>query len=212
MNSFWNENGTKILGALTAVLGTLASLIAAGAFEELLTKVAIGWLNIFVSLATAGVGGATMARGFNNSAQAKVAAAMETAIKSTPPSQGGFIRPLMLAFLLAVAVPVLVSLGGCSVLQTEGSTQQLSFDQRWKLANDSHTLATRTVRSALDARLISSRDAKAYLGLAENAKLVLDGAWDLRAADISTAEGQLQLANDILIKLQQFLITRGDST
>lgn len=107
MNSFWNENGTKILGALTAVLGTLASLIAAGAFKELLTPTAIGWLNIFVSLSTAGVGGATMARGFNNSAQVKIASAMETAIKAQP-GQGGFARPLVLALLLAVTIPLLM--------------------------------------------------------------------------------------------------------
>jgi hypothetical protein len=84
---FWDNNGTKILGALTAVLGTLASLIAAGAFEKLLTETQIGWMNIFVSLATAAVGGATMARGFNNSAQAKIASAMETAIRSQPPKE-----------------------------------------------------------------------------------------------------------------------------
>lgn len=110
MNSFWNENGTKILGALTAVLGTLASLIAAGAFKELLTPTAIGWLNIFVSLSTAGVGGATMARGFNNSAQVKIAAAMETAIKAQPPAQGGFAR---VALLIVLAVVTALMLSAC---------------------------------------------------------------------------------------------------
>lgn len=105
MNKFWNDNGTKVLGGLTAVLGTLASLIAAGAFKDLLSPISIGWLNIFVSLSTAGVGGATVARGFTNTAQAKVAQAMDDAVRSTH-AQGGFGRlpSLLVTFAAAFAV------------------------------------------------------------------------------------------------------------
>lgn len=155
MNSFYSEHGTKILGALTAVLGTLASLIAAGAFKELLTPTAIGWLNIFVSLSTAGVGGATMARGFNNSAQAKVASAMETAIKATP-GQSGFARPLALALLLAVAVPITV-LSGCASLGASSATEKLIVQAATmkfiESSDDRAAKASRIVKAAAQARV-----------------------------------------------------------
>lgn len=82
---FLEDHGTKILGGITSLLGALASLIAMDAFDKLLSETAIGWLNIIVALATATVGGLTLGRGFNNSAQVKIATAMETAIKSQPP-------------------------------------------------------------------------------------------------------------------------------
>lgn len=100
--NFWDRNGTKILGAVTTVLGALASLIASGAFKELLDPTAIGWLNIFVSLATAAVGGTTIARGFNISAQAKVASAIEVALKSTPPA----VIAIGVGVLAYIAMPV----------------------------------------------------------------------------------------------------------
>lgn len=85
--TFFENHGTKILGAITSFLGTLASLIATGAFDKLLAETSIGWLNIVVALATAAVGGFTVARGFNNSTQIKVATAIETAIKAQPPKE-----------------------------------------------------------------------------------------------------------------------------
>lgn len=82
--SFFSEHGTKLYGGLTAFLGTLSTLIQTGAFNDLLSKPAIGWLGIFVALGTAVIGGMTMARGFNNTTAVRVAEAMETAINSTP--------------------------------------------------------------------------------------------------------------------------------
>lgn len=119
--SVFSEHGTKIYGATTAFLGTLATLIQTGAFVDLLSKVAIGWLGIFVALSTAVVGGMTMARGFNNTTAAKtaekVADAMQTAIMATPPKQvgqSGFIRSMLLAILLAVSAICLFSVTGCT--------------------------------------------------------------------------------------------------
>lgn len=85
--SFFSEHGTKLYGGATTFFGTLATLIQTGAFNELLSKPAIGWLGIFTSLATAVIGGMTMARGFNNTTQVRVAEAMQTAINATPPEQ-----------------------------------------------------------------------------------------------------------------------------
>lgn len=118
---------------------------------------------------------------------------------------GGFVRPLMLAVLLAFALPALVMQTGCAT--TQG--QSLSFEQRLKITIDTHTAVTRTVTAALNAQLISSKDAEAYNKLAVGAREVIDGAVVLKDSDVSSAEGQLQLANDILVELQQYLTKRG---
>lgn len=85
--SFFSEHGTKIYGALTTLFGTVGGLVTTGAFNELLTKVQIGWLGIICTVATAVLGAMTLSRGFNNSTAEKVAAAMETAIKAQLPQE-----------------------------------------------------------------------------------------------------------------------------
>lgn len=81
--TFWqlvSNNWTKILGTLSTMLTTLMTLIASGAFEGLLDPSVIKWLGIAGML----IGSATVGVGFNNSAKARVAEAMETAINATP--------------------------------------------------------------------------------------------------------------------------------
>lgn len=125
---------------------------------------------------------------------------------NAPHTQGGFARPLMLALLLAVAAPVvLVTQSAC----TTPAGQSISFEQRLKLTVDTHTAVTRTVTAALNSQLISSQDAEAYHKVAVAAREVIETAVTLKDSDISTAEGQLQLANDLLIELQQYLTKRG---
>ncbi len=82
--SFFTEHGTKIYGALTTLFGTVGGLVTTGAFNELLSKPAIGWLGIVCTVATAVIGAMTLSRGFTNSAQVKVAEAMQAAINATP--------------------------------------------------------------------------------------------------------------------------------
>lgn len=104
---FWKAHGTKILGSLATFVSTallVPDLIAPERMKY--------WL-----FANALLGGATVKRGFTNS-------------KSTPPAeQGGFIRPLMLAFLLAAAVTTVLWVPGCAsspVAQAE-TFEQKSF-------------------------------------------------------------------------------------
>lgn len=111
MNSIINQHGTKIYGGLTAFFGALQGLITTGAFNNLMSPAGVGWMGIISALATAVLGGMTMARGFNNSAQEKVATAMETAINAAPMKQGGFARPGFLAMLATLAI---VLLSGCA--------------------------------------------------------------------------------------------------
>lgn len=119
MNGFWSDNGTKILGGMTAGLGTLQTFITTGAFDQLLSKFAIGWMGIILGTLTAVLGGATMARGFNNSSQVKIAEAMQEALNTPPPKQGGFALPkLLLALFLGCATVVSIgTMAGCTHTQ-----------------------------------------------------------------------------------------------
>ena len=76
-----NDNWTKILGTLTAMLSTVIALAANGSFDGLLSPEAIKWLSIIGIV----LGSATTGIGFRNTTRERVAAAMETAIKSNPP-------------------------------------------------------------------------------------------------------------------------------
>lgn len=82
--SLISEHGTKLYGSATAILGALSTLITTGAFNGLLSDSGVRWIGIVAALATAAIGGMTAARGFNNTTQERVAAAMETAIKAQP--------------------------------------------------------------------------------------------------------------------------------
>jgi uncharacterized lipoprotein YajG len=104
-------------------------------------------------------------------------------------------HPLLAVVVLWVAF---VLLAGCA-----------SFDRRLDTAYQVHTATTRTVTNALDARLIPSDDAIAFQEIAVNSRLVLDSARAVKDTDAASAEGKLQLANDILLQLQRYLIERG---
>lgn len=82
--SFLEQHGTKLYGAATTFFGTVGGLVTTGAFNELLSKPAIGWLGIVCTVSTAVLGAMTLSRGFTNSAQIKVAEAMQSAINATP--------------------------------------------------------------------------------------------------------------------------------
>lgn len=81
-----------------------------------------------------------------------------------------------------------------------------SFDARLKTAADIHAATTRAVTRALDAQLISSRDAEAYQEIAVNSSYMLDSARALKDSDVATAEAKLDLANRILSELHKYLL------
>lgn len=91
---FWTDHGTKLLGWLAFFVAT-ALLIP----DLIPTNHMKYWL-----FANALFGGATVKRGYTN-----------TQNSAPPPKEAGFIRPLMLGFLLAFAVPVTLMLPGCGI-------------------------------------------------------------------------------------------------
>lgn len=76
-----NDNWTKILGTLSTMLSTIIALAANGSFSGLLDEAAIKWLSIIGIV----LGSAITGVGFSNTTKERVAAAMETAIKTQPP-------------------------------------------------------------------------------------------------------------------------------
>lgn len=101
------------------------------------------------------------------------------------------MRKLLLIPLIALL------LVGCA---TQDIEQQLNTGAQI------HAAATRSVAGALDAQVITSKDAETYQAIAVNSSAILDSAKDLKDSDPSTAEGKIKLANDILAELQQFLV------
>ncbi len=95
MLAFLNANKTKITGALLSVLAFIQTNSALG---TLLSPTAYAWTMFFVGLFVTFLG-------FLNNPTPPVAGPVSR--------QGGFARPLMLAFLLAVAAPVVLMLPGC---------------------------------------------------------------------------------------------------
>lgn len=87
MKEIIDEYGTRILGYILSALGAIGILATTGSFNGLLEESTIRWVAIVASVATTVFGGATVVRGTNNAAQIKVASAMETAIKATPPKE-----------------------------------------------------------------------------------------------------------------------------
>jgi hypothetical protein len=96
-----------------------------------------------------------------------------------------------------LVVPLLLVLTACA-----------SFDARLKSAADIHAATTRSVTRALDAQLISSRDAEAYQEIAVNSSYILDSARALKDSDVTSAEAKLDLANRILVELHKYLLER----
>jgi hypothetical protein len=111
MLAFLNANKTKITGAL---LTTLAFVQTNAALGTLLSPTAYAWTMFFVGLFVTFLG------------------FLNTPTPPAPPTskESGFARPLMLAFLLAVAVPVTIMLPGCGInrpLEEAQTLEQKAF-------------------------------------------------------------------------------------
>lgn len=96
--------------------------------------------------------------------------------------------------LIVVAFAAIV-LAGCA-----------SFDAKLNTTTKIHAATTRSVTNALDAEIISSKDAEAYQEIAVNSSYILDSARALKDTNIQSAEAKLNLANKILVELQNYLL------
>ena len=84
--TFWQwltNNWVKALSTLGALNSALITATASGMFDGLLAPQSVKWLALIGFFMNAWLIGV----GFNNSTKERVAAAMETALKSTPPPE-----------------------------------------------------------------------------------------------------------------------------
>lgn len=197
MKDWLLQNLTKVFGSIVAVLGTLQTLVSTGGFEGLLEPSGIRWMNIWIALLTTLFGGATVARGFNNSTKEKVAAAMQDAINAPPPKQTGFARPSFLAVLFALTVPVVAALSGCTGTRAAYKEAQSPDEYAYVLAEHYASL----VREAADlkARPTTPADVVRAMQTADTAAAPLvDALRPLRGAYLATqsaaSEAELQEA------------------
>lgn len=75
---YWSDNRQKILGSVTAAFSVIGGLVAAGAFDKLLSEMAIGWLGVATAIVTGVAGSATVKSGFSNTTKERVAQAAAT--------------------------------------------------------------------------------------------------------------------------------------
>jgi hypothetical protein len=109
-------------------------------------------------------------------------------------------RPLIPVLL------VLALIAGCAAL---GLATPKTLDERLSYAYEQHTAALQTIASSTNQKLITSADAVSMLAIADQSRLLLDAARSATTAgDVSTAEGRLVLATNVLRELQTYLRTR----
>jgi hypothetical protein len=105
------------------------------------------------------------------------------------------------------AVLVLVLLTGCASI---GIQPARSFDQNLAYAYSSHTAVLDAASNALEAGSLTVEDAEAVLALADQSRTLLDSArLAAGAGDVTTAEGRLALATNVLQQLIAYLNARG---
>lgn len=193
-----------LLLAVTGLIGLILSFF--GVSEALFSEKAVRLVDALLLVLTTG---------------ATLYAAYARATKPTPPitdeavaktiqmvhKQGGFARAFMLAFVLAIATPVFLSVAGC---QSLGMTAPQSYDQRVAYARGQLTGFVNATAAAVENGQLPKEDGVRVLDLAKNARAVLEAGDAAQAAgDISTAEGRLALAIGILQQLQSFTSKEG---
>ena len=116
------------------------------------------------------------------------------------------MKALRIGFLTAV----LACLSACSAL---GLAQPKSIDQRLAYAYASHTAVLQAATSSLNVGAITSPDAERILKEADDARSALDAArLALTSGDVTTAEGRLAAAIQVLTALQAYLHDKARRT
>lgn len=114
-------------------------------------------------------------------------------------AQGGFARPLMLALLLAIAVPATLVLSGCASL---GMPAPQTFNERLAAGYVSATSIRMSATTLLNGSVITSGDAE---NLQKQADVAREGLDIARALPALQAEDKLQATLVILQAAQTYL-------
>lgn len=105
--------------------------------------------------------------------------------------------------MLKVSPLLALLLVGCASL---GLSPASSFDQRLAYAVSQNAAVRQAAANSFEAGDIKADDAKSILKITDEARTLIDAArLAYGAGDIGTAEGRLQLATALLVKLQAHL-------
>lgn len=116
---------------------------------------------------------------------------------------------VVLSSFIAFGIPaaIILNLTGCESI---GLTQPQSVEQRLVYAYSTHTATLEAAATGVATGRLSAADGEQVLRLADESRLLLDGARIAAGAgDTSTAEGRLTLALGVLTQLQTYLNARG---
>ena len=103
-----------------------------------------------------------------------------------------------------ILLALLTLLSGCSVF-----SPAKSFDTQLAYAYGTHTAVLTAAASAVEHGTLSSADAAEVLQVADDAKVLLDSAKVAAGVgDLTTAEGKLALATNLMQQLLDFLNAR----
>lgn len=108
---------------------------------------------------------------------------------------------------VSVAYIAFLLLAGCAQI---GLAPASTFDQRLAYAVSQNAAVRRTAANSLNAGEITVEDAQFVLKTTDESRTLLDAARVASGAgDVSTAEGRLALAVNVLTQLQTYLRTRS---
>ncbi len=108
-----------------------------------------------------------------------------------------------------LAVLMALSLISCAQL---GLAPAKTVDQKLAYAYGMHTALQNSAAQAVQSQAISQAEGRSILGLADNARTLLDSAKEVEAAgDTKAADQKLSLATAILTQVQNYLSKRGSS-
>lgn len=113
----------------------------------------------------------------------------------------------MLTQRINFALVALILLAACTAV---GVQAPQSFEQQLAYAYGAHTSVLEAAANALEVGDLTVEDAEAVLDLADQSRTLLDAARVASGAgDVTTAEGRLALATNVLEQLLTYLRTRG---
>lgn len=196
------NNKQSVLGTLTAGLAfvqaspTLRNLLAPATYEW--TMFAIGLLMVLFARSAAG-----------GTVVSKVLPPSITAER--PTKEGGYVRPLMLAVLLAVSIPITaLTVTSCASI---GLQPAKSFDEGWAYALGQTTALRQAAADGVRTGSLTADDGEYVLKVTDQSRALLDAARAAHGAgDVETAEGRLALTTSILAQLQAYLRAKGGAS
>lgn len=192
--AFLAAHMTKILGTASTFV---AATLGAAAAKQIPDLVAIDSPAFQVlTLLNILLGGATIGVGFNNSARVKVATAIDNALKTPAPGQGGFARAWMLVTLAAAALLTACVMTGCASNPAGG--QELSATGKVALQE----VTAIAVRRAVTASPRAAEKAQHIRAIAVRLQSV---------TSVTTVSELKQLVSDEVDKLGLATVDRADA-